>query len=135
MQRIVIAACALLLLAGCATLQNKDRLRAETLDGYAAALRWGGFESAWSYVDPKVREAHPLTPQQKALFNTVRVAQYDTQGPVATGENTVSQTAQIELIEKASQQVYGVVDQQEWRWDPEAKHWWLESGLPDITQH
>lgn len=133
MHRIVMAACLLVLLGGCATLQNKDRLRAETLDGYAAALRWGGFQSAWSYVDPAVREAHPLTPQQKALYNTVRIAQYETQGPVATGENSVAQTVQIELIEQASQRVYGVVDQQAWRWDPEAKRWWLESGLPDIT--
>ena len=133
MRRILITACTLLLLAGCATLQRKDQLRDETLDGYAAALRWGDFQSAWNYVDPAVRSAHPLTTQQKALYNTVRVAQYDASGPAATGPDTVQQTAQISLIVKSSQSVYSVLDHQTWRWDAQAKHWWLETGLPDIT--
>lgn len=135
MRRMLLAGVALLLLAGCATLQRKDDLRDQTLDGYAAALRWGDFQSAWTYVDPAVRAAHPLTPQQKALYNTVRVGEYDTQGPVATGPDTVQQTAQISLIVKSSQQVYNVLDHQTWRWDASTKHWWLESGLPDITRN
>ncbi|HEX5960046.1 MAG TPA: hypothetical protein VFY97_02220 [Rhodanobacteraceae bacterium] len=133
MRRIVIAGCALLLLAGCATLRNRDKLRDQTLDGYAAALRWGDFESAWNYVDPAVRAAHPLTARQKALYDTVRVAEYDTPGPHATGEDTIAQTAQISLIVKSSQQVFDVLDHQRWRWDAQAGHWWLESGLPDIS--
>lgn len=135
MRRMLLAGVALLLLAGCATLQRKDDLRDQTLDGYAAALRWGDFQSAWTYVDPAVRAAHPLTPQQKALYNTVRVGEYDTQGPVATGPDTVQQTAQISLIVKSSQQVYNVLDHQTWRWDASTKHWWLESGLPDIARN
>ncbi|WHZ19384.1 MAG: hypothetical protein OJF55_001533 [Rhodanobacteraceae bacterium] len=133
MRRIVIAGCALLLLAGCATLQKKDQLRDDTLEAYAVALRWGDFQGAWNYVDPAVRAAHPLTAQQKALYNTVRVAEYDAQGLAATGPDTVAQTASISLIVKSSQRVYNVLDHQTWRWDAQAKHWWLESGLPDIT--
>lgn len=133
MRRIMLAAAALLLLAGCATMQNKNNLRDQTLEAYGAALRWGDFQSAWNYVDPVVRAAHPLTPQQKALYDTVRVAEYDASGPMATGEDTVAQTATIGLIVKSSQRVYSVVDHQTWRWDAKAKHWWLESGLPDIT--
>lgn len=133
MRRIIIAGCVVLLLAACATLQNKNQSRDDTLDGYAAALRWGDFQSAWSYVDPAVRAEHPLTPQQKALYNTVRVAEYDASGPSATGPDTIQQTAQISLIVKTSQRVYNVVDHQTWHWDAKAKHWWLESGLPDIS--
>ena len=133
MRRILIAAGVLLLLVGCATLQNKDKLRDQTLEGYGAALRWGDIQGAWSYVDPAVRAAHPLTPQQKSLYNTVRVAEYEASGPSATGENTIQQSAQISLIVKTSQRVYGVIDHQEWRWDAQAKRWWLETGLPDIT--
>lgn len=134
MRRILIAACALLLLAGCATLQRKDQLRDQTLESYGAALRWGDFQSAWNFVDPAVRTAHPLTTQQKALYNTVRVAQYDASGPMATGPDTIEQSAQISLIVKSSQGVYSVLDHQTWHWDAKAKHWWLESGLPDISQ-
>ncbi|MGH8190694.1 MAG: hypothetical protein ACREP2_04540 [Rhodanobacteraceae bacterium] len=135
MRRIILSGCLVsaVLLSACATLQNRNELRQQALDGYAAALRWGGFQDGWSFVDPEVRAAHPLTPQQKALYNTVRIADYDASGLVATGPDAIEQTAQIELITKASQRVYTVVDHQRWRWDPKAKRWWLESGLPDIT--
>lgn len=133
MRRIMIAAIALLVLAGCATLHQKNQLRDHTLEGYGAALRWGDFQSALDYVDPAVRKAHPLTAQQKALYSTVRVAEYQASGPTAASDDTVEQTAQIGLIVKTSQRVYNVVDHQTWRWDAKAKHWWLESGLPDIS--
>lgn len=133
MRRFAMLGAVLLLLAGCATVQNKNNLRDETLDAYGAALRWGDFQGAWDYVDPAVRAEHPLTPQQKALYNTVRVAEYQAQGPVADGPDSIRQTAQISLIVKTSQRVYSVLDHQTWRWDAKAKHWWLESGLPDIS--
>lgn len=133
MHRIVMLGCALLMLAGCATLQNKNQSLDTTIEAYRAALRWGDFEGAWTYVDPAVRADHPLTPQQKAQYATVRVAEYETPGPVATGPDTVEQTAQISLIVKSTQQVYEVLDHQTWRWDAQAKRWWLESGLPDVT--
>jgi uncharacterized protein YceK len=133
MRRIMLVGAALLLLAGCATLQKKDSLRDQTLEGYGAALRWGDFQSAWQYVDPAVRAARPLTDQQKALYNTVRVAEYDAAGPMATGPDTIEQTATIGLIVKSSQRVYSVMDHQTWHWDAQAKRWWLESGLPDIS--
>lgn len=124
-----------LLLAGCATLgsQSKDKLRDQTLDDYAAALRWGGFAGAYQFVDPKLREAHPLDEAAKQRYDGVAVAQYDTDGPRAVDDNTVEQNVQISLIDKASQSAYDIVDHQTWRWDPASKHWWLESGLPDIT--
>lgn len=135
MRRIMVVGWILLLLAGCATLHSKNRLRDQTLGDYGAALRWSGFKDAWSFVDPQVRAAHPLTPQQKALYATVRVAEYDVSDPVDAGANTIKQTAHIRLIVKASQHVYSIVDHQTWHWNVETKHWWLESGLPDISQH
>lgn len=135
MRRIVILGSVLLMLAGCATLQQKDKQRDETLESYAAALRWGDFQGALEYVDPMVRAAHPLTPEQKALYATVRVAQYNASAPVDAGTNTIRQSAQITLIVNSSQRVYTVLDHQTWRWDENAKHWWLESGLPDISPH
>jgi hypothetical protein len=135
MHRIFFAGCVLLVLAGCATLQDqsKNQLRDRTLEEYGAALRWGDFQGALDYVDPAVRAAHPLTQQQMALYDTVRVAEYEASDPVPTGPDTFEQTAQIELIVKSSQSAYGVLAHETWHWDAQAKHWWLESGLPDIT--
>lgn len=132
MRRIVWVVCALALLAGCATIQNRNELRDETLGHYAAALRWGGIESAWAYVDPAVRAAHPLTAQQKALYATVQVAGYEPAGTTVTGPDSVERTAVISLVVNTSQRVYTVRAHEIWHWDPQAKKWWLESGLPQV---
>lgn len=134
MRAIVIAGGCLLLLAACATLQNRGLLRDEALEGYGAALRWGDIESAWRFVDPALRKAQPLTPEQKSAYAAVRVAQYEASRPVKIDAENVEQTARIRLIVQSSQQAYDVVDHQQWHWDDKARHWWLMSGLPDITQ-
>ena len=137
MRRIAARACLsmIVLLAGCASLgmDAKSLARDETLGEYGSALRFGDFASAWQFVDPKVRTAHPLDAAAKARFNQVEVGAYQTDGPVPVDENTVQQVAQISLVIKSSQASYDVVDRQTWKYDPVAKHWWLESGLPDIT--
>ncbi|MDQ2972301.1 MAG: hypothetical protein ABIY40_02120 [Rhodanobacteraceae bacterium] len=131
----VFSLSAALLLAGCASLQisSKDKSRDDTLDGYAATLRWGDFAGAYQFVDPDVRAKHPLDAATKAKYNKVSVAGYDAQPPATTGENTIQQLVKISLIDKGSQSSYDIVDHQSWRWDPTVKRWWLESGLPDIT--
>lgn len=133
MRRIILVVCAVALLAGCATLQRRGALLDQTVEAYGAALRWGDFEGARAYVDPAVRAAHPLTPQRKAQYDSVRVAEYEAAGQHATGPDTIEQAAQISLIVKSSQAVYTIVDHQTWRWDSSAHRWWLETGLPDIT--
>ena len=134
---ILVATCGsmIALLAGCASLgmDSKSLARDETLGQYGSALRFGDFGSAWQFVDPKVREAHPLDAAAKARYNQVEIGSYVTDGPIPVDENTVQQVAQISLVVKSSQASYDIVDHQTWKYDPESKHWWLESGLPDIT--
>lgn len=126
---------ALAALAGCASLanQSKDKARDETLENYAATLRWGDFSTAFEFVDPAARDKHPLDRAALARYARVEVGEYDAQTPMATGANTIEQIAHISLIDKASQGAYEIVDRQNWRYDPVAKRWWLESGLPDVT--
>lgn len=126
---------AVVVLAGCATMANQDKQKSRdaTLENYAAALRWSGFVGAYSFVDPQVRAAHPLDAAAKRHYNAVQVAEYEAQPPMATGDNTIEQVAHLNLIVSSSQSAYDIVDHQRWRYDPVAKRWWLESGLPDIT--
>ena len=134
---ILVATCGsmIALLAGCASLgmDKKSLARDETLGQYGSALRFGDFANAWQFVDPKVRETHPLDAAARARYNQVEVGNYVTDGPIPVDENTVQQVAQISLVIKSSQASYDVIDHQTWKYDPESKHWWLESGLPDIT--
>ena len=121
------------LLAGCATDQRNTTLTA-TLNAYGSTVRWGDFASAEQFVDPKVRAAHPLTPIELSRFKQYRVSDYDDgQGPVPTGENEAQQVVRIGIVNRNTQAERSLVDKQTWHYDPKAKHWWLTSGLPDLT--
>ena len=123
-----------LLCAGCATDQRNQAL-ITTLNAYASTLRWGDFQSALQFVDPKLRASHMPTSLDLARYQQVRVTGYDDgAGPVPDGENQVRQVVQINLDNLNTQAERAVIDRQSWRYDPEKKRWWLTSGLPDITQ-
>lgn len=122
------------LLAGCATQQRSDSLTT-TLTAYGSILRWGDFQSAAQFIDPKIRAKHPISPIDLARYKQVRVTEYDNgAGPVPTGEFDVQQTATINLVNIHTQAERSIVDHQTWHYDQKAKHWWLTSGLPDITR-
>ena len=136
MRRILLplAASAVMLLAGCAQNTRSDSLTA-TLNAYGSAVRWNGLQSALQFVDPKVLKAHPPTDLDVARYQQVRVTDYDDgAGPVVLGNDEVQQTVQISFVNVHTQVERSIVQHQVWRYDENAKHWWLESGLPDIRQ-
>ncbi len=121
-------------LSGCATQKRSDTLTT-TLTAYASQVRWGDFQSAAMFIDPKIQADHPLTALDIARFKQVRVSQYDAgNGPVPAGKDEVRQTVHIGLINENTQTERSIADHQTWRYDEASKHWWLTSGLPDITQ-
>jgi hypothetical protein len=123
-----------LLLSACATDKRSDALT-HTMIEYANAVRWDGFEAAEQFVDPKVRDAHPITDLERARFKQVQVSDYDDgNGPIPVNPNEVRQVVHISLTNVNTQAVRTIVDRQLWRYDQEKNHWWLESGIPDITQ-
>ena len=135
MRRLLLPLLAIvaMLCAGCATDQRNQAL-INTLNAYANTMRWGDFQSALQFVDPKVRAAHPPSALDLARYQQVRVTGYDEgAGAVPDGENQVRQVVQIGLVNLNTQAERTVIDRQSWSYDPKTKHWWLESGLPDIT--
>ena len=137
MRRIIATAligATVLLFAGCAA-DRRSQTLTETLLAYGNAIRWNGFPSALQFVDPKVRAAHPLTSLDMVRYQQVRVSDYDDDaGPVPVSPNEVHQLVKIGLINRNTQSERTVIDHQTWRYDPKTHHWWLESGLPDITE-
>jgi hypothetical protein len=135
MRRLVlltVTAC-LLLLAGCATDQRNTSLTA-TLNAYGSTIRWGKLANAEQFVDPTLREERPLSPIELSRFTQYRVTEYDDgQGPVATGENEAQQVVRIGVTNIHTQAERTIVDHQTWHYDPQGKHWWLTSGLPDLA--
>jgi hypothetical protein len=46
----------------------------------------------------------------------------------------MQQTVHISLVNNNTQSERSIVDHQTWHYDATGQHWWLTSGLPDITQ-
>ena len=136
MRRIpsILLLSSILLLAACAT-QERSRSLTTTLSAYGGVLRWGDFASASQFLDPKVRAEHPLSELDKARYKQVRVTEYDDgAGPVPLSPTEVQQTVRISVVNIHTQAERSVIDRQTWRYDEQTRHWWLTSGLPDITR-
>ncbi|AHX15636.1 hypothetical protein CH75_22180 [Dyella jiangningensis] len=136
MRRILItlAALATLPLVGCATQQRSDTLTT-TLNAYASVVRWGDFHAAEQFVDPKVREEHPTSSLEMARYDQYKVSGYDEgKGPTPHGDFEVTQVVQINLVNVNTQSERTITDRQTWHYDEAGKHWWLVSGLPDISR-
>ncbi len=136
MRRIpcILLALSVLLLSACAT-QDRSNSLTTTLAAYGGVLRWGDFASAVQFIDPEIRAKHPLTDLDMARYKQVRVTEYDDgAGPVPLDEFDVQQTARISLVNIHTQAERSIIDHQTWHYDEKTKHWWLTSGLPDITR-
>ncbi|HVF34130.1 MAG TPA: hypothetical protein VND91_02280 [Candidatus Saccharimonadia bacterium] len=126
-----ILVAAVVLSAGCGSSKSKDiKVLEETLRQYASTVRWGDIEQALSFVDPEVLKADPVEPFELERMRQLQVAGYRERPYAFVGELRVRQIVQIELVNRHTQEVRSTVDAQEWRFDPEAKRWWLMSGLP-----
>ncbi|MEO5624045.1 MAG: hypothetical protein ABIO74_02840 [Dokdonella sp.] len=139
MRRYLIA-CALATLAtslgACATdkMRSKQKVLDDTLRSYAATIRWGDMAQAQAFIDPKLLKEHPPTALELARYKQVQVSGYDEQPAVPVGDTEVRQTVKIDLVNINTQHARSVIDHQVWRYDDVAKHWWLTSGLPDISR-
>lgn len=122
-----------LALGACAAAKKDDGLRARVFH-YASAIRWNEFEQALKFIDPAVLEQKPFDEKLAARWKQVQVARYFEGPQTVDAEGRMTQTVQIELVDRSTQTVRNIVDRQRWRFDPVAGLWWLESGLPDLEQ-
>ncbi|MFN3703607.1 hypothetical protein [Thermomonas sp.] len=124
--------CCLLLLAGCPKSASKGSALDEAQYGYSAAIRWGDFEGAWNLVDPEVRRAHPLTDIDFSRYKQVQISSYRDVGASVLGNGDVVRDIEIGVINRNTLAERTVRYRERWRYDPQARSWWLVSGLPDL---
>ncbi|WP_045728752.1 hypothetical protein [Xanthomonas sp. GPE 39] len=126
----------LVLLLGCfGTAIAGSRAQQRKLDdlqtAYAAAIRWSEFESAWQAVDPVYRQAHPLTDMQLERYRQIQISSYRV-GAAMASDGEVQREIELGVINRNTQAERSVRYHERWRWDAEAKTWWLQDGLPDL---
>lgn len=134
-QLLFLIACCLLL-GACANqeIRSKQNILKDTLRSYAATIRWGDIDQAVGFIEPKLLAEHPPTALELERFRQVRVSSYDEAPVVVINPDEVRQTVKIDLLNVNTQTARSIVDQQTWKYEKETKHWWLVSGLPDISR-
>jgi hypothetical protein len=130
MIRIAVLLClALLVLSACQSLSEKrqENLLQDTLRHYEATLRWGDLSQAQGFGS-----AGP-EPAAQALIPDLRITRYQVvQGPSLVDPYQAVQIVAIEYVFESTQQVREIVDQQVWRYDPQAESWSRISPFPQF---
>jgi len=104
----------------------------EVQDAFAASVRWGDFENAWQAVDPAYREEHPMTDLEFERYQQVQISGYRDISRRSGPEGTIERQIELRVINKHTMAERTLRYLERWRWDPEAKRWWLVVGLPDL---
>ena len=121
-----------LALAGCAGVGSQKNRMEETLYHYAAAVRWGDVEQIIAFHEPATLADSPPEPLELERWRQLRVTGYRSRGREPQPDGTVVQFAEIEFMNRHTLTTSALLDRERWRYDEDAKRWWLISGLPDL---
>ncbi|NDK38943.1 hypothetical protein DT603_08830 [Pseudoxanthomonas gei] len=99
---------------------------------YAAAIRWGEFEQAWELVDPAYRQAHPMSELAFERYQQVQISGYSDRNSSLADDGSVTRNVELRVINKHTMAERTLRYREQWRWDADAKRWWLVVGLPDL---
>ena len=124
-----LAAIALLaLLAACGGSAKRSPLE-QSLYTYSSTIRWSEFDKALAFVDPEAPAREPLALERLQQY---QVSGYDVRSSEQVSDTEYTQVVELRVVNRHTQAERTVTDRQRWRWDPEAKRWWLVVGMPDL---
>jgi len=130
--RVFAPVLALLLLTACGSMGAQRNPRDQALYSYVSAVRWSDFNAALAFVDPETLRTRPVTDLESERYKQFQVAGYEVKSASEPGEGQYEQVVELRLVNKNTQVERIITDRQQWRWDAQAKRWWLVSGLPDL---
>ena len=98
---------------------------------YSAAIRWGDFEGAWTLVDPKEKEKHPMTDLDFSRYQQIEVTSYRELATRPGPDGTVLREIQISLVNRHTLSERSMRYTEVWHFDDKLKTWWI-MALPDF---
>lgn len=128
---VLVALAAMLLASGCAGTGKQMSALERAQYSWSAAIRWGDFEGAWNLVDPVHRDAHPMSDLQFERYKQVQVSHYRELAS-RPGEIEALREIEIGVINRHTMTERTLRYTEHWRYDAEARSWWITNGLPDF---
>lgn len=119
-----------LLASSCASTGKGEALQRAQY-AWSAAIRWGDFEGAWNLVDPEYRTQHPMNELGFGRYRQIQVSHYREGGEQSEGD-VLLRDIDIGVINRHTMAERSLRYREAWRWDPEARTWWITGGLPDF---
>jgi hypothetical protein len=125
---------AVLVLASC-TSNQVDKSRGEAFKQYETIIRWSQWDAAADFIAPEYMEEHPISRLDMDRLRLFKVTSYTVRSAAVFDEGMTARQEVVIKLFNANQAVERtIIDQQEWRYNEEAKRWLLHSGLPDPTK-
>jgi len=125
---------ALLGVAACGANQL-DKSRSEVLKRYETMVRWSQWDSAAEFIASEYLDQHPISRLDMDRLRLFRVTQYTLRSANVSADGmTTRQTVEIRLFNINQAIERTIIDEQEWRYNPDMQTWRLYSGLPDPTR-
>ena len=118
-----------LFLGACSSTRDEDKLLDATLDQYAAAVRWGSIEDALGFLAPEAPRPSAFDIER---LRQLQIAGYREQPPVQLSPTEVEQVAQIDFVNRHTQEGRSTIERFRWRFDADARRWWLVSGIAKL---
>ncbi len=118
------------LLAGCASVQSRARAEdlEQRIEAYAAAIRWGYYDSAAHFIHKRHAEPAPV---DAASLKRVRVTAYQfTDKTLGANGRTARIAVTFSYYQVDSGVVRTLLDVQSWWYDDQAQHWMLDGDIP-----
>jgi hypothetical protein len=125
----------LVLLTACASPNQPAKSLDLTLQQYEKVVRWSQWDVAAGNIAPEYLEEHPISRLDMDRLRLFRITRYSVRsGSPFDGGMGYRQVVEIGMFNRNRAVERSLIDQQEWRYDPELERWFLHSGLPDVTK-
>ena len=106
---------------------SQKKMFSELSESYRKAILWSDFEYASEFLAEGYRKIEKIDP----VYKMIKVTAFEEKRKVVDPEvNTVEQVVDIRYFWVDRMVEKSITEHLVWEWDPEAKIWFLISGLP-----
>ena len=123
-----------LAVSACTSNQPENK-RGETFKQYETIIRWSQWDAAADFISVEYQTEHPITRMEMDRLRLFKVTAYTVRSTGIFDDGmTARQVVEIKMFNSRQGVERTIMDEQEWRYNPELEVWKLHSGLPDPTQ-
>jgi len=121
-----------LLLAACASGNQAQRERQQTMDLWQEMVRWSEYDGLIDMIHPEWLAENPIRNIELERLRQFRVTEYRVRQVISDPDGLgVERRVQIRLYHVHSARERVIQHREVWRYDEKRERWLLHSGLPD----